>query len=76
MADTDIAQPYPTIAIVDYGSTPNSNIPLELGRPPPNTVTYLFRLFPQLDGEGMSIVAGKGTLPDEIPDDLVAALRT
>jgi hypothetical protein len=77
MSDAETAQPYPTLAVIDYGGTPNRDPPLQLGKPPPATKTYLFQLFPQLlgGGEGMSMMVVEGTLPDEKSDDIVAALR-
>ena len=77
MSDPDPFAPFPTITVVNHESTPSSTAPVELGKPPLEPATYLVHLFPSLnEHEPPSLVIGPGPLPEHVPADLLAALRT
>ena len=54
--------PDPTIAVCGTASTPSA--PLELGKPPPEVVTWTVRLFPRLnEAEGTELLVSKAPIP-------------
>jgi len=75
MSEFTPSTPFPSITVLNHSSTPSSTLPVELGNPPAERTTYLVHLFPQLnENEEPSLVLGKGSIPNQLPDDLLAAL--
>ncbi|KAI5853698.1 hypothetical protein BZA05DRAFT_394395 [Tricharina praecox] len=75
MSESSTPMPFPSITVLNHSSTPSSTLPLELGKPPPESAAYLVHLFPQLnEDEEPSLVLGKGSIPSQLPDDLLAAI--